>query len=181
MHYHLSAPQGPGPAFWNQIVSTMLYKGNIFSSEDLIECIGNFLWNSENKIPAKRGVQSTATIFLGTYLKPEGLAKLHLLEETDSARYRVVQPAVIPVWAVGYALLDFWKAYYPDRLGVGLDTLEESEFLKLFLMGKSEFNQVLLAMQEAGYIEIHRTAPPAQVILLRQDQEGLLQKLYGTD
>ncbi len=181
MHYHLSAPHGPGPAFWNEIITKSFYRGNIFSNEDLIELIGNFVWQTENRILAKRGVQSTATIFLGTYIKPEGLSKLHLLETTESGRYRVCEPVVAPVWAVGCALLDFWESHYPGRIGVGLDTLQESGFLKLFLMGKSEFNEVLQSLQEAGYIEIHRTAPPVQVVLLRQDQEGLLQKLYGAD
>jgi hypothetical protein len=181
MHYHLSAPHGPGPAFWNEIISTTFFSGNIFSSDDLVEQIGNFIWRTDNRITAKRGVQSTATIFLGTYTKPEGLAKLHLLDGTDSGRYRVCEPVVAPVWAVGCALLDFWEAHYPGRLGVGLDTLQDSGFLKLFLIGKSDFNEVLQSLQEAGFIEVHRTAPPAQVVLLRQDQEGLLQKLYGTD
>jgi hypothetical protein len=181
MHYHLSAPHGPGPAFWNEIISKMFYAGNIFSSDDLVEQIGNFIWQTESRILAKRGVQSTATIFTGTYTKPEGLAKLHLLEGTDSGRYRVCEPAFAPVWAIGCALLDFWEAQYPRRLGVGLDTLQESGFLKLFLLGKSEFNDVLKTLQEAGYIDVHRSAPPFQVVLLRQDQEGLLQKLYGQD
>jgi hypothetical protein len=179
IHYHLSASHGPGPAFWNEIISNMFYKGNIFSSEDLVERIGNFIWKTENKIQAKRGVQSTATVFLGTYIKPDGLSKLHFLEETNSGRYRVCDPTKAPIWAIGCAFLDFWEANYPGRIGVGLDTLQESGLLQLFSLGKSEFIQILQSLQEVGYVEIHRSVPPHQVILLRQDQEGLLQKLYG--
>ena len=41
-------------------------------------------------------------------------------------------------------------------------------------MGKSRPMEVLQAMQEVGYVELHRTAPPYQVVLVRQDTEGLL-------
>lgn len=181
MHYHLSAPHGPGPAFWNDAVSRFFYAGNIFTDEELIEAIGNFVWQNENRILAKRSVQSTARVFLGTYLKPEGLNNLRLLEMTEGGRYRVCEPNPAPIWAIAYALVDYWQANYPGRLGIGLDTLLESSFLKLFLIGKSRMMEVLQAMQETGYIQIHRTAPPYQVLLGQQDQEGILKKIYGTE
>lgn len=179
MHYYLSAPHGAGPAFWNEIISNMLYPGKMFTSEELVEEIGNFTWRYENKLPAKRGVQSTATIFIGSYTKPEGLEKLRLFEKTSSGQFKVSAHTNPPVWAVGCALLDFWAAQFTERLGVGLDTLQQSGFLKLFLMSKSDFDEVLKNLQEAGYIDVYRTAPPYQVVLLRQDQDGLLKKLYG--
>lgn len=181
MHYYLSAPQGPGPSFWHEAITRLFFIGNIFTSEDLVEAIGNHIWQTENRILAKRGVQSTATVFLGTYLKPEGLNKIHILETTDSGRYRVCEPAPAPIWVIACALVDYWLANYPDRLGISLDTLADSSFLKIFLMGKSRLMEVLQAMQEVGYVELHRTAPPYQVVLVRQDTEGLLKKLYGTD
>jgi hypothetical protein len=181
MHYYLSAPQGPGPSFWHEAIIRLFFTGNIFTGEDLVEAIGNHIWQTENRILAKRGVQSTATVFLGTYLKPEGLNKIHILETTDSGRYRVCEPAPAPIWAISCALVDYWLANYPDRLGISLDTLADSSFLKIFLMGKSRLMEVLQSMQEAGYVEIHRTAPPYQIVLVRQDTEGLLKKLYGTD
>ena len=181
MHYHLSAPHGPGPTFWHEAVTRLFYAGNIFTAEELAETIGNFIWQTENRILAKRSVQSTATIFLGTYLKPDGLNKIRLLEATESGRYRVCEPNPAPIWAIACALVDYWQANYPGRLGIGLDMLSESPFIKLFLIGQSRLMEVLQAMQEAGYVEIHRTAPPYQVVLVRQDTEGLLNKLYGTD
>lgn len=181
MHYHLSAPHRPGPQFWSEIVSKRFYPGSVFSADDIVEQIGNFIWQTENKILSERAVRSTATVFLGTYTKPEGLGKLRLLEATDSGRYRVPEPAPAPVWAIGYALLDFWDAHYSGRLSIGLDTLQESFFPGLFFMGKADLDEMLQVLQEARYLELHRTAPPYQVVLLRQDREFLLQKLYGTN
>jgi hypothetical protein len=181
MHYHLSAPQGPGPAFWNQVVSKFFYSGNIFTNEDIVEFIGNSVWQSENKILSKRAVQSTATVLLGTYTKPEGLGKLRMLEVTDSGRYRVQTPLPPPAWAVSYALLDYWTDCYEYRLGVGLDTLNESGFNKLFLMGKSDLENVLQVLQELRYVEVHRSAPPFQVVLLQREPKPILDRLYGSN
>lgn len=181
MHYHMSAPHGPGPVFWNQIVSKFFYSGNIFTAEDVIEFIGNFIWDTENKVLSKRAVQSTVTVLLGSYTKPEGLGKLKLLEITDSGRYRVQSPNIPSVWVVGYALLDFWKAQYPDRIGVSLDVLMNSGFPQLFFMAKSDLDEVLRIMQENQYVDVHRAAPPYQVMLLRQDQESILEKIYGSN
>lgn len=181
LHYFMCTPLGPGPSFWQEIVFKYFFSNNIFSIDELVETIGNFIWNTENKILEKRGVRSSATILLGTYLKPEGLNKLHFLESTESGRYRVCEPIHAPIWTIALAFVDFWEAQYPGRLGVGLDTLLESGFLKIFLIGKSDFIEVMEAMQEEGYVNIHRTAPPFQIVLLRQDKEGLLKKLYGTE
>lgn len=181
MHYHMSAPHGPGPIFWNQIVSKYFYSGNIFTAEDIIEFIGNFIWDTENKVLSKRAVQSTVTVLLGSYTKPEGLGKLKLLEITESGRFRVQSPVIPSAWVVGYALLDFWKAQYPDRIGVSLDVLMNSGFSQLFLMAKSDLDEVLRIMQENQYVDVHRTAPPYQVMLLRQDQESILEKIYGSN
>jgi hypothetical protein len=180
MHYYLSAPQGPGPAFWYQVVSKFFYPGNIFTNEDIVEFIGNFIWQSENRVLSKRAVQSAATILLGTYTKPEGLGKLRILEPTTIGRYRVQVPVAPPVWAVSYALLDFWMNFYEGRLGIGLDTIKESGFTQLFLMGKSDLENVLQSLQEIRYVEIHRTAPPFQVVLLCRELDPILDRLYGS-
>jgi hypothetical protein len=179
MHYHLSAPQGPGAAFWSEIVSKHFYSGNLFTPEDIVDTIGNFIWQTENKVLADRAIRSTSTIFLGTYTKPEGLGKLRLLEVTDSGRYRVREPVPAPAWAVGYALLDYWETYYPGRLTIGLDTLQDGPFPKLFMLGKADLDDVLQTLQETRCIDIHRTAPPYQVVLLRTARESYLEKLYG--
>jgi len=181
MHYFLSSPNGSGPAFWNHVILKRFYLGSTFTRDTIVEDIGNFIWQIENKVLNKNDVGATATIFLGTYTKPEGLGKLHILEVTESGRYRVREGATAPAWAVGFALLDFWEAQYPGRISVGLNTLHESNFAKLFMIGKADLEAVLRTLQEANYIEIHRTAQPFQVVLLRQDREPLLKKLYGAD
>ncbi|MDD2942827.1 MAG: DUF4007 family protein [bacterium] len=181
MHYHLSAPHGPGPTFWNDLVVNRFFTNSIFSGDEISEQIGNFIWKTENKILSERSVRSTATIFLGSYTKPEGLGKLRILEITGSGRYQVRNAIPAPIWAVGYALLDYWQSHYPGRITIGLDTLHDSEFMKLFMLGKADLEAVLLALQEAKYIEFYRSVQPYQIVLLRQDSEPLLKRLYGAN
>ena len=183
MHYHLSAPHGPGAPFWHEVTSKRFYPGSTFSAEDIFTDIGNFMLSiSAKKEPPKpKGVRSTATIFLGTYIKIECLGKIHILKDLPNGRYRVLEPGQIPVWAFGYALLDYWSAYYPNRISVGLDTLQTSDFVKIFMIGKTELDSMLQALQEAHYVEVHRTSTPHQIYLLRPDGELLLGKLYGAD
>ena len=57
MHYHLSAPHGPGPTFWNNLVSKRFFVRSIFSGDDVIEQIGDFIWQTENKILALKGLK----------------------------------------------------------------------------------------------------------------------------
>jgi hypothetical protein len=181
MHYYLSAPQGPGPAFWHEVVSNFFYVGHEFSKTQLERQIATFVERIKGRALAERTIRSMATIFLGTYLKPDGLGKLALLGESDGERYQVREPVPPPSWAVAYALLDYWTAQFQDQLTVSLDTLiTPGGFTALFLMGQQGFNEVLQALQAEHYVEVYRTAPPYQVVLLRNDPEPLLQKLYGT-
>jgi hypothetical protein len=153
----------------------------LFSKEDVSDFIGDFIWQSENKVISARKIQSTATKLLNAYTNSEGLGKLKILEATDSGRFRVQSPVTPSAWVVGYALLDFWKAQYPDRIGVSLDVLMNSGFPQLFLMAKSDLDEVLRIMQENQFVDVHRSAPPYQVMLLRQDQESILEKIYGSN
>ncbi|MBP8972349.1 MAG: DUF4007 family protein [Anaerolineae bacterium] len=181
MHYYLSAPHGPGPAFWHDLVASDFYVGREFGADQIARHIAAFLEQTEGRTLVERTVRSTATVFLGTYTKPDGLGKLGIVTALDGQHYRVTEPVSPPVWAVAYALLDYWAAHYEERLTVSLDSLTEpGGFISLFLMGQQEFGEVLRTLQAEHYVEVYRTAPPYQVVLLRCDSEHLLKKLYGT-
>lgn len=182
MHYYLSAPQGPGPAFWHDLVRTFIFTGNEFAKMQVDRHVAAFVEQTEGRVLAERTTIAAATVFLGSYTKPDALGNLRVLDELPDKRYRVREPVRPPAWAVAYALLDYWAAHFEDRLTVSLDTLTEpGGFASLFLLGQQEFNEVLHTLQAEHYVEVYRAAPPYQVVLLRRDTEPLLQKLYGTD
>ena len=179
MHYFLSAPHGPGPAFWHELVVTRFRSGDEFTTDEIAAQIGEFVATQEGKQLAARSARSTATVFLGTYTKEEGLGRLGILRLVGNQRYRVQEPDPPPTWAFGYALLDYWRTQFGNLLTINLDTLYgERGLTTLFLCGAGRLNMMLRAMQEEGYVDIYRVAPPYQVVLLRQESESLLQKLY---
>jgi hypothetical protein len=179
MHYFLSAPHGPGPAFWHELVVTRFRTGDEFTTEEIAAQIGEFVAANEGKQLAARSARSTATVFLGTYTKEEGLGRLGILQSIGANRYRVQEPDLPPTWAFAYALLDYWHAQFGNLLTVNMDTLYgERGLTSLFLCGAGRLNMILRTMQSEGYVDIYRVAPPYQVVLLRQDREPLLQKLY---
>lgn len=179
MHYFLSAPHGPGPAFWHELVVTRFRTGDEFTTDEIAAQIGEFVAITEGTQLAERSARSTATVFLGTYTKEEGLGRLGILQSIGAKRYRVQEPDSPPTWAFAYALLDYWQAQFGDQLTVNLDSLySERGITSLFLCGVGRLNMILRTMQSEGYVDIYRVAPPYQVVLLRQDREQALQKLY---
>lgn len=179
MHYYLSVSHGPGASFWNNVIANLFYLGSKFSYDELTMQIGNYVWEIDNIPPKERSIKNTASAFISTYTKERGLQKLAFLTSLKNETYKVNAPIKPPISAIGYALIDFWENHYARRLGVGLDTLLESEWAKIFMLSKSELEEALHMLQEAHYVDIHRTAPPYQVFLLRTDREPLLQNLYG--
>ena len=182
MHYHLCAPHGPGPQFWNELVRSRFITGNEFTAEELMTQLADFFERTEGKSLAERSARSTITVFLGTYLKPDALGHLGILEKVSDGRYQVLAPKAPPAWACACALLDYWQAQFCERVTISQDTLLASGGLAdLLMIGSGHLNTVLRAMEGAGYVEVYRVAPPYQVVMLRQDVEPLLERMYGLD
>jgi hypothetical protein len=153
--------------------------GNTFTSSDLINDLSEFLRREAGKEPAPRSVRSTVTVFIGTYLKSDGLKRLGLLEETQQETYRVPAAPLPPLWALGYALAEYWQAHYGERLTVNLDDLSGENFAGVFLLGERGFTELLVQLKQEGMIDLHRTAHPYQVVLLQPSSEFALERLYA--
>ena len=178
LHYHLAAPQGFS-AFWHHFVHRHFLPSNSFSANDLITDLNNFLTEHKGKAPAANSVRSTVAIFTGTYLKPDGLAKLDLLEDNDSNTYYVPPTRTPDLWALGYALVDYWAAHYGERLTINLDDLTHGDFAAIFILGEERLLQLLIQLKQEGMLDLFRTSRPYQVVLLQPNPEFALRKLYG--
>ena len=144
--------------------------------------LAEFFERTEGKSLAERSARSTITVFLGTYLKAEALGHLGILEKSSNGHYHVLAPKAPPSWACACALLDYWQAHFREFVTISQDTLLASGGLAdLLMIGSGHLNTVLRAMEGAGYVEVYRVAPPYQVVLLRQDVEPLLERMYGLD
>jgi hypothetical protein len=182
MHYHLSAPQGPGPAFWHELVVTRFRIGDEFTTEDIAIQIAHLYNSIEGKDLADKSARSTATVFLGTYIKSDGLGNLNLLASLRNNRFRVNENYnTPPIWAIAYGLLDFWQKQFPGHATINLNDLYGDKGLtNLFMISRGRLNSILEELQQDGILELYRTAPPYQVVLLRSEKQPLLEKLYGT-
>lgn len=180
MHYHLSAPTGPGPAFWHELVKTRFRTGDEFTSQEIADQIGEIFKEQEGKPLAIRSARTTATIFLGTYTRTEGLGNLDLLMEVSQGRFKVLDPDPPSNWVIAFAFLHLWNSLYPRQVTINLNDLYgEQGLTDILMIGKSRLNMVLDEMQEEGFIQLFRVAPPYQVALLRNDEVAILRKVYG--
>lgn len=182
MHYFLSAPLGPGPKFWYELVTQRFRIGDVFAPEEIASQIAEIYEREEGKSLADRSARSTATVFLGTYTKPEGLGNLRILEKIGDSNYIVLEPPSPPKWAIACALAAFWQIRYPDMTTIHLNDLyTEGYFTDIFLIGKGDFNRTLEDLQREGVLEVFRVAPPYQVALLNREMDYFLEKMYGDD
>ena len=179
MHYHLSAPHGPGPVFWNDLIANYFRVGDEFSTEQIAQQIAKVAAEAKGRELAVRTTDSTGTVFLGSYIQSDALGGLGILEDLGDNRYRVLDPEPPSAWVFGLALLDYWRAHFGDRLTINLSDLLTSGGLgDLFLIGSRRIDTYLTQLQEEGYVDVYRVAHPYQVVLLQQDERPLLQKLY---
>ncbi len=181
MHYHLSAPHGPGPGFWNHLVTTAVRIGQQVRRSEISESIRTYLQQSSQKILANRTLESTATAFLGTYHKSDGLGKLGLIEVKEESQgvYEVRQPDTPPVWALAYALSDYWEARGSGASELLLKDLGRPDgFAGIFCLGPGMLGTLLAELQSAGVVNIKRDAPPFVVTKLWENTEELRRSLY---
>ncbi len=182
MHYHLSAPHGPGPAFWSYLVTKCLPFGEEVSSTDVAAAIVRFQrHNAEGPDLKERTLRSTATVFLGSYTKSDALGRLRLIEpvETRAGRAQVGVSRVPPLRVVAYALADYWEAHYGQQVTVSLDELaREDGFARVMWMDHRKLDEALDGLKREGIVDLYRVAPPYQVARLWASKAELLARLY---
>lgn len=180
MHYNISSSYGSGPSFWNAVIIERFRTGNTFRKSEIdSEILTHYIKDNPGSVSLD-SAQQTATAFLGTYTKSDGLGQLQLLRKLETGDYRVLLPIDVPAWAFAYALMSFWDSAYAGRLSVNLDELTEAHGLaSLFLMDKASLNSVLNELQRAGIVDVYRADKPYQLLLLSHDKEMVLRNLYG--
>lgn len=178
MHYHLSAPLGPGPLFWHFLVTRNLFPGKTLDRPVLIKSAQNHLLETDGKELNERSARTLITVFLGTYSKPDGFGKLGLLTETSSG-FTVVEPTLPNQWVIGYALAHYWASTWPQFRQIELDALEHSwGFTSLFPVSRSQLHQGLKSLQTEGLLELVQVAPPYQILQRWQAPDVFLAKIY---
>lgn len=180
MHYHLSAPHGPGPLFWHALVPRTLCPGRSLRRDEVAQELLDILRQLGQKELTPRARQSTATIFLGTYARSDGLSALQVLREEGNGSYTVLHPKPPPLWALAYALADYWEHHWQGQVTVNLSELtQQGGWASLFWMDSGMAGEQLHKLKQHGVIDLYRVAPPHQVVRLWQDKMVLLERAYA--
>lgn len=183
MHYHLSAPHGPGPAFWHDLVVGCLRLGTEVTPVHLARRIALVHEQQTAKALAPRTARATASVFIGTYAKSDALGTLGIMkaEGTGNERkYRIVQPEGPPAWALAYALADYWSVKWEKSVTVALHQfLEPGGVPDLFWLGTSDFDARLAELQRMKVLDVYKVAPPFQVVRLWNTKDEILERAYG--
>jgi hypothetical protein len=182
MHYYLSAPYGPGPLFWHEIVTQRFRSGDKITTDDIAAQIAEIYQREEGKPLAKRSARATATIFLGAYTKSDGLGNLGIIKETGDSEYLILEPSHPPMWTIACSLVSFWQILYSDMATVHLNNIfTEGFFTSIFMISQGNFNRTLETLQREGVLEVFLVAPPYQVALLHRDLYYYLERMYGNN
>lgn len=176
LHYTFAAPYRSGPAFWWPLLCGLRGMAE-FGSADACAVLKEASAANAEQL-ALRTLRTTATVFLGTYSKDEGLGRLCVFGN-DGNSYRAGVPVQPPTPVVAFAVADFWDHAWPGRASVNLSWLnEQGGPASLLLMNSGEMSDALREMQNAGLVEVHRVAPPYQVFRLWGDSTKLLERVY---
>jgi hypothetical protein len=182
MHYHMGAPRGPGPAFWAHLVTKFLIFGEEVGGTAVAEEIARFNQSREGAQALQARTQrSTATVFLGTYTKTDGLGRLGLLKKVPGrdGYVRVSESQSPPLGAVACALADYWAAQFGEQTTVSLSELARDDgFTRVMWMNYRQLDEALEALRREGVVDLYRVAPPYQVARLWSSKDDLLARLY---
>jgi hypothetical protein len=181
MHYHLSALQGTGPWFWHYLVTRVLKPGHEISGHHLAQELAHALREHGGSRLRERTIRTTATVFIGSYAKPEGLSALRLLQQVGKDRYVVRQPEPVPLWVFAYALVDTWMQVWQERVTMNLASLFEPGGLSsIFFLDESSVDQLVASLAREGLIDLYRVVPPYQLVRRWEgDPRGqILERVY---
>lgn len=180
MHYHLCAPHGPGPRFWHDLILRLPHLPQPFRKGDVVAEIDRSVREESGAALKDRGIESTATVFLGSYTKTDALGPLEIMEEAGS-EYGFRWPEPPPAGVFAYALSHYWQGQLGAQQTCTLDDLGEPGGLgSLFLMGSFDVNRALRQLARQGLLELWMAAPPYQVTR-PPAPEKLLEGIYAAE
>ncbi len=183
MHYHLSAPNGPGPVFWSNLITNYLVFGKEVSRSEVADEISRFRMSQDSKADIKlRTAQDAATVLLGTYTKSDALGQLGLIIATSGrdGYLQVSESQSPPYRAAALALADHWEKHFGEQQTVSLSELAKDDgFARLMWMNYQQFDEILMDLKHKNIVDLYRIAQPYQVARLWASKAQLLSGLYS--
>jgi hypothetical protein len=176
LHYHLSAPCGPGPLLWHHLAVKHLRQGHSITRD--------YLYEEATRIAElelrKEVIERFITVFIGTYARQGRLDALQLLRQENAQRYQVCAPLVLPNdGVVGYALAHYWRTVCGESNLVPIAEFTRQDSLaSLLLLRPAQFEETLERLQHHGLLEIWRQAQPYQIAKRWSSPDAFLTLVY---
>lgn len=173
LHYHMSSPSGPGPAYWHRAICERLRPGHSTTADKMRSDI------PELSGLADRTARTAISVLIGTYTKHECLGPLGLLERSREG-IEVREPGSPPIAAIAFALSHAWRGSWPDLSVVPLDAFHTpGGFASVLYLTPESLEDSLLQLSQQGIVELWRTAPPFQVVRKWTDPDALADLLHA--
>ena len=180
MHFWITAPCGGGPVYWHNLVTMCLRPGDSLERKELADSVHRCVNEGETESVSLKTAGQAATVFLGTYSKPDALGPLGFLREESPGRYLVEAPSPPPLWCFAYSLAKYWQANWGEVTGVNLTRVaEEGGIGPIFMMGGGLINRYLGDLQREGFAVAQRRTPPFQLTRNWDDPDVFLERIYG--
>lgn len=177
IHYFFGTPYGLSPKYWKGFIADKFYNNGIFNRQDLNNLIGELYFQQEQKLITSKMTVASANVFLKSYIDNDGLGKLNILNKIDDSLYEVTNNRLENALVFGFALSHYWQTVHPNATTLNISDITESSLAKLFFLSPAQAEALLEELRYNGFVEIHRTAPPYQVVL-RKNGDWALEQLF---
>ncbi len=180
MHFWMTAPLGGGPVYWHNLMTKCLRPGDSVERKELADSVHRSVNGGGTESVSLKTAGPAATVFLGTYSKPDSLGPLGFLKEVSPGRYLVETPSPPSLWCFACALAEYWQGNWGEVTGVNLTRIaEEGGVGPIFMMGGGVINRYLGDLQREGFAVVQRRTPPFQLTRNWDNPDVFLERIYG--
>ncbi len=177
LHYYLSSQHEERAEVWYRCFNEFLDPGKQFTSDELQSYVARTMQNAPTN---KAGIASDVNELLKMYTKSSGLGELRLIVPGGAKTYTASSPAVPDPYIAGYVVFESWT----HRFGTA-DTIRLSQLVnepempgRIFVAGRDEVRQHVLALQSLGLINFADTQHEPVTRRFTESPLVLLQRYY---
>lgn len=176
LHYYLSVKQDEISYAWHVLINHYLPFHTDFTTDGFRTYFGDLMGaEAKNSSALKKDPEAA----LYTYVRPDALAKLHILERQNKT-YLISQPNYPSPLIIGYMLFDWWQHRYDYTNTLRFSQLcnEEESIGRVCLADVSQVRRFITELTELGYLNFSDTQHEPVNRLQQIQASSLLEQYY---
>ncbi|EFH84790.1 DUF4007 family protein [Ktedonobacter racemifer] len=176
LHYYLSVKQDEASDAWYILINHYLPFHTDFTSDKFQAYFQN-LMKTDAKNRSALTKDPAAALY--TYIQPDALAKLHILERQNKA-YVARRPNYPSPLIIGYMLFDWWQHRYDYTNTLRFSQLcnEEESIGRICLADVSQVRRFIIELTGLGYLSFSDTQHEPVNRLQQRQASSLLEQYY---